>query len=163
MITSGRKGFPRDYIEWIKTLPNVLQICYSSCNQENTFREIDWFMSGEGGFQMEDFRTFDIHPCTDFNTIMILFRRRKVVLFPVGGLAFGKSTFGRKLEGSFPEDTVETITRDDIFFGYKQDGLSLKQARMKTKDHIENSLVQSRKPVVYFDTSNRFKSGRDYF
>lgn len=49
MVTAGRNGLSREFVQWVKSLRNVDRVLYSSCNRKVTQREMQWFLEGEDG------------------------------------------------------------------------------------------------------------------
>ena len=49
MVTAGRNGLSREFVQWVKSMQNVDRVLYSSCNRKVTQREMEWFLDGEDG------------------------------------------------------------------------------------------------------------------
>ncbi|ETO35709.1 hypothetical protein RFI_01352 [Reticulomyxa filosa] len=169
MITSGRNGLPPNLLEWLKSSEmssKINRIIYSSCNPKITFREMQIFLSGDNAFSVEDYVILDMHPCTEYRGFFGVLVRRKVLVLPVGGLKAGKTYFfAQQMIKHFPVGTLQYLGRDDIFFGFKKQGNSLKRAKLLTHQRITNALCDNHRKatVLYLDSCNGTPEGRDYY
>ena len=136
MITAGRNGLSPTFVSWIKSLKNVDSIIYSSCNQKITFRELQWFLNGNDGFIIEDYYILNMHPSTKYFTFFAYLKKKsrcnKTLIIPVGHFKSGKTYFIQnhlmKQLSSDDNNDIVHFHRDDIFFRYKSNGLSLKKS-----------------------------------
>ena len=162
IITAGRNGLSRKFVEWIKSQPHVDRIIYSSCNQKVTFRELQWFLDGDGAFFIDDYRILEMHPSTPYFTFFALFKRKKILIVPIGAHKVGKTHF---IEEHLQKECsqIAYIHRDKMFFGFKGSGLSLKEAKKETHKQIVQMLTESDAKILYFDSTNTQREARLFY
>ena len=78
MITAGRNGLPKSFIDWICNLANsgnnninIECLIYSSCNPKITYREMQLFLNSNA-FILDDYVILDMHPSTKYCTFFAL-------------------------------------------------------------------------------------------
>eukprot|EP01083_Nonionella_stella_P098478 276966_1 len=170
MITAGRNGLALAFVQWIKSLPNVDRIIYSSCNPKITFREMQWFLYGEDGFIIDDYRVLEMHPSTAYNTFFTCLKKKrkhnKTLILPIGGYKVGKTYFiEQHLQqqlASIGQEIVH-LNRDALFYGFKANGVSFKKAKQWTHDELNRILTECDANVLYLDSTNTQRDARLFY
>merc|ERR1712176_329089 len=100
-----------------------------------TLREMEWFLSGDDGFFIDDFRTLEMHPSTPFSSFFVSLKKKskynRTLILPVGPFKVGKTHFVEEhLKGMVSHsDEIAHFHRDRVFEQCKADSLSLRAAK----------------------------------
>mmetsp|Transcript_21984 Transcript_21984/g.47768 ORF Transcript_21984/g.47768 Transcript_21984/m.47768 type:complete len:639 (+) Transcript_21984:243-2159(+) len=138
VLTGGRKGLEPSYIRCLMQNSSVSCIVYNSCCTLSLVRDMEHFMGGEFGFQIDGFASFDFFPGTKYRASLIrLVRRPKTLVIPVGPAGVGKSTMARELERNTPKNTVRWWQRDEVFASLRNQAVGLN----KTKHIVHEQLL----------------------
>eukprot|EP01006_Ploeotia_vitrea_P000675 TRINITY_DN103459_c0_g1_i1.p1 TRINITY_DN103459_c0_g1~~TRINITY_DN103459_c0_g1_i1.p1 ORF type:complete len:406 (-),score=35.65 TRINITY_DN103459_c0_g1_i1:48-1097(-) len=178
VLTAGRGGLVPSAIEALKAKRNIKMVVYISCNVKTWIPNIEVFMNN-AAFLIGNFRSFDFFPGTKYRMSYTLLQHvPKTLILPVGPPGAGKSTIGRKLTQLFPADSFIHLERDCIFKQLRQTLNSLSATKKATHEQLCDTLkamqslfnpdnskpqVTGSSKIVYLDSTNGNKSGRDFY
>ena len=110
---------------------------------------MQWFMSGEDGFFIDDFRTLDMHPSTPFSSFFASLKKKskynQTLIVPVGPFKVGKTyLIEHHLKDMAPApDEIAHFHRDQVFEKCKAKNLSLKEAKQHTHSALCDALTRT--------------------
>lgn len=116
--SAGRHGLRPEIIAAMRRQPRIVRVVYDSCNPVSLRRDLARFLSGgeDGGFCLEDMRSFDFFPSTPYMvTICALVRRPRTLVCPLGPCGVGKSTLSRRLQQGATQRAIRVFERDRAF------------------------------------------------
>jgi hypothetical protein len=88
VTTGGRHGMNPAYLQYLVGNAAIQIILYNSCNTKSLVRDMRGFITG--GFRIEDFRSFDLFPGTNFTaSVTKLKRRPRTLVLPIGPAGVG--------------------------------------------------------------------------
>jgi hypothetical protein len=88
VTTGGRHGMNPAYLQYLVGNEAIQIILYNSCNTKSLVRDMRGFLAG--GFWIEDFRSFDLFPGTNFTaSVTKLKRRPRTLVLPIGPAGVG--------------------------------------------------------------------------
>lgn len=137
VMTGGRKGLDPNYISYLVHNPSVVGIVYNSCATKSLIRDMKGFL--DGGFAVDDFRSYDFLPGTGYTASLTkLVRRRRTLILPVGPAGIGKSWLASELLSQCPGGSMHWWHRDDVFAEMRNKGIGLG----KSKQLVHQSILE---------------------
>ena len=167
VVTAGRNGLSLEFVEWVKSLRSVERVVYSSCNAKVTLREMQWFLSGDDGFVIDDFRTLQMHPSTPFSSFFAVLKKKRThnrtLIVPVGPFKVGKTHF---IEEHLKGMGIAHFHRDRVFAHCKAENRSFRESKQRTHSALCEALTAREaesKHALYVDSTNTKREQRLFY
>lgn len=167
VMTGGRKGLDPSYIQYLcHENKNVICIIYNSCATKSLIRDMKGFM--DGGFYVDDFKSYDFLPGTAYTASLTKLVRRQshTLILPVGPAGVGKSTMAQRLLEQCGPRVVRWWQRDAVFSSLRNTGVGL----AKSKHLVHQSLLEflrnkdnETKQILIVDSTNGSPEARELY
>jgi predicted kinase len=161
VITGGRKGLDVSYVEYLLKNKDVCAIVYNSCSTKSLLRDMERFI--QGGFMVEDFKSYDFLPGTGYTASLTLLKRRpRTLIIPVGPAGVGKSTLAKTLVNQIPR--IKWWQRDVVFRMLRDDDIGLNKTRQLVHNDLLTFLRQTDDSGVFIvDSTNGSAEARQLY
>ena len=112
VATAGRRP---SVATWRCARPAASALVYVSCCEATLASDLSILLAGEDGFVVADGKRFDHFAGTGHvGGALLLLRRPRSLVLPVGPSCSGKSTLCAQLASCLPDGTAELIERDAV-------------------------------------------------
>lgn len=162
VMTGGRKGLDPLYIQYLVNNPSVVCIVYNSCSTKSLLRDMKGFL--DGGFFVDDFKSYDFLPGTGYTASLTkLIRRPRTLVIPVGPAGAGKSSVAKELVANTCASVV-WLERDAVFASLRNQEIGLAKSKQMVHQYLLDCL---RKPgdtaVIFLDSTNGKSDARKLY
>lgn len=170
IVTAGRRGVGFDVCRALRRGPLCVLI-YVYCCEATMLRDVCELTKLDETSTMKcwgvaDALRLDSLPGTGLNGgALLLLRRPRAIILPVGPAGSGKSTLCTQLSAAFPAATIDIVERDAILASHLQRGCGMGTAKRRTHDESCKRLLEATDAgrVSIFDSCNANADGRRYY
>ena len=150
VMTGGRKGLDPRYLQYLVDNDNICAIIYNSCSTKSLVRDMEGLCQA---FVVEDFRSHNFFPGTNYTaSLTLLMRRPKTTLIiPVGPAGVGKSSLAQGLiDGGLD---ISWWHRDIVFSRHREAGMGLNKTKQLVHQDVI-SFLNKTSGILYVDSTN---------
>lgn len=165
VATAGRRGIGRDVCRALRaSLLRVLVYVY--CCEDTMHADVEELTGGAHGWSVADVVRIDAFPDSGLvGGALLLLRRPRALILPVGPSGSGKSTLCRRVAAALPVGAVTLVERDAIVGGHLADGCGVAAAKRRTYAQSCEAIHASSRMgrTCIFDSCNATMGGRAHY